>query len=272
MDAAAGGSGSVDGYGGGGRRRHAMAKGTAAAAVAAAVDMSSSVIRVAAGAAGGGDISDGAATSGAIAAAAAAAAAAGVATTSGAIAAAAAAAAGVAATTATAPRPVAVLPLFDSAGFDASYNRDRVSVTLPTPPGIRAAAVVSYITGHGSDAAASCGEFCPTSHHLFVNGREIDVLNFTQAGTAWGCADAVLYGSVPNQHGTWFYGRGGWCDGAAVDPWVVDVTDALRPPGSAANNTIWIKGLYGDQLEPTDPPPGTMAGYIMMQTLLVLYG
>ena len=26
----------------------------------------------------------------------------------------------------------------------------------------------------------------------------------------------VLQGSEPNEHGTWQYGRGGWCDGQEV--------------------------------------------------------
>ncbi|KXZ53253.1 hypothetical protein GPECTOR_7g1147 [Gonium pectorale] len=167
-------------------------------------------------------------------------------------------------------RPISLVPLFGSAAFDASYNRNREPVSFTTPYGTRRAVLVSYITGHGSDKHG-CGEFCPTSHHFFVNGIEAAVRNMTDAGTAWGCADAVLYGSVPNQHGTWFYGRGGWCDGAAVEPWAeeVDVGHVLRP--EYGNNTVWYKGLYGGS-DPEDPPEGFTAGYIMMQSLLVFYG
>ncbi|GIL60653.1 hypothetical protein Vafri_15188, partial [Volvox africanus] len=168
-------------------------------------------------------------------------------------------------------RPFGILPLFDSATFDGLYNAGRSEVAFFTPSRTRAAKIVSYITGHGSTTDTGCCEFFPTSHHLFINGLEVAVLNFTEAGTLWGCADAVLYGGVPNQHGTWIYGRGGWCDGAAVQPWVVDVSRVLRPPGSVGNNTIRYKGLYGDRREPIDPPEGSPAGYIMMQSLLVLY-
>ncbi|GIL83510.1 hypothetical protein Vretifemale_12023 [Volvox reticuliferus] len=168
-------------------------------------------------------------------------------------------------------RPFSILPLFDSATFDASYNTGRSEMVFPTPSRTRTATIVSYITGHGSTVDTGCCEFYPTSHHLFVNGLEVAVLNFTDAGTSWGCADAVLYGGVPNQHGTWVYGRGGWCDGAAVQPWVVDVSRVLRPPGSVGNNTVRYKGLFGDRREPIDPPGVSPAGYIMMQSLLVLY-
>ena len=36
------------------------------------------------------------------------------------------------------------------------------------------------------------------------------------AGTEWGCADRVLEGVTPNEHGTWHFGRMGWCDGQGV--------------------------------------------------------
>lgn len=48
-------------------------------------------------------------------------------------------------------------------------------------------------------------------------------------GTALGCAMRVKEGAVPNEHGTWLYGRGGWCDGLQVNPWRVDVTKQVGP-------------------------------------------
>ena len=44
--------------------------------------------------------------------------------------------------------------------------------------------------GHGSDEN-QCAEFCVTSHCFRVNGVEHWV-NFTQAGTPWGCTKTVL--------------------------------------------------------------------------------
>lgn len=53
-------------------------------------------------------------------------------------------------------------------------------------------------------------------HTLQVNGGKEFVVDFPTAGTQFGCADAVPNGSVPNEHGTWMYGRNGWCDGQQV--------------------------------------------------------
>ena len=78
------------------------------------------------------------------------------------------------------------------------------------------------------------------------------------------CSLQVLEGVVPNEHGTWMYGRNGWCNGQDVAPWVVDVTAALRPPGQP--NSIAYRGLFrGDAPHPTQPP-----GFIMMQSNLAL--
>ena len=74
-------------------------------------------------------------------------------------------------------------------------------------------------------------------------------------------------GAQPNEHGTWFYGRGGWCDGAAVQPWVADVAQWLRPAGQ--ENTVeywgWFRGA-----EPA-PAAGYTPGYILMQSSLVMH-
>lgn len=54
------------------------------------------------------------------------------------------------------------------------------------------------------------------------------------SGTALGCTERVKGGAVPNEHGTWLYGRGGWCDGLQVDPWRTDITKQVTqlPPFS----------------------------------------
>ncbi len=97
-----------------------------------------------------------------------------------------------------------------------------------------------------------------------MNGHQRHV-NFSEAGTPWGCADHAGDGAQPNEHGTWWYGRGGWCDGQQVEPWVVDVTAWLSPAGRV--NRVVYKGLY------LGAEPGTYGtpGYIMMQSSLVLY-
>lgn len=107
----------------------------------------------------------------------------------------------------------------------ADYNVNR-TLTVDVPDGATRVEVEALITGHGN-----C-EFEPTSHHFIINGvdfntNDIAFDRFRLAGTALGCTLQVPRGSLPNEHGTWYYGRNGWCDGQAVDPLVWDVTDAL---------------------------------------------
>ena len=59
------------------------------------------------------------------------------------------------------------------------------------------------------------------------------------AGTQWGCADRVTQGSVPNEHGTWQYGRAGWCDGQQVTrPATFAASSGALPPESA-DDVCW---------------------------------
>lgn len=48
-----------------------------------------------------------------------------------------------------------------------------------------------------------------------------------QSGSPLGCTTWVKHGAIPNEYGTWLYGRAGWCDGLQVDPWRTDVTNQV---------------------------------------------
>ena len=39
--------------------------------------------------------------------------------------------------------------------------------------------------------------------------------------------ETIIQGVVPNQWGTWGYGRAGWCPGQDVHPMVTDITDYI---------------------------------------------
>jgi Peptide-N-glycosidase F, C terminal len=82
---------------------------------------------------------------------------------------------------------------------------------------------VTLTTGHGGVQPTNCAEFCNHTHLFTVNGV-LHRQSFPEAQTASTCAERVAVGVVPNQHGTWYYGRGGWCPGQDVAPFVVDVT------------------------------------------------
>eukprot|EP01118_Nematostelium_gracile_P005349 TRINITY_DN1685_c0_g1_i4.p1 TRINITY_DN1685_c0_g1~~TRINITY_DN1685_c0_g1_i4.p1 ORF type:complete len:506 (+),score=71.59 TRINITY_DN1685_c0_g1_i4:412-1929(+) len=158
-------------------------------------------------------------------------------------------------------RPVNILPLFTGGVFNQSYNDAYIPRNFSVPAGTKKVEIVAVITGHGSDSE-NCGEFCPSSHHFIVNGNP-HVLTFSTAGTATGCADVVNLGGVPNEHGTWLYGRGGWCDGRDVAPWVVDITSEL----SENNNTI----TYFGWLNGAPPNPSSGFSVIDMTSHLVFW-
>lgn len=158
--------------------------------------------------------------------------------------------------------PFQIVPLFRGGTFDKNYNTKYSPHWFVQARGTEKVKLVSVITGHGSDNN-NCAEFCVTSHHFVVNKKQNYTRVFSNAGTAMGCADRVPEGVVPNEHGTWLYGRDGWCDGQEVLPWVVDITSALQP----SNNTIEYFGWFNN----TDPNPTRDPGKIIMYSYLVYY-
>lgn len=72
-----------------------------------------------------------------------------------------------------------------------------------------------FVSFHGGGVRSLCAARVPT------------VLD---PGSPLGCAMRVKEGALPNEYGTWLYGRGGWCDGLQVEPWVTDVTGQVSCP------------------------------------------
>ena len=85
---------------------------------------------------------------------------------------------------------------------------------------------------------------------------------FPEAASSAGCIEAIASGMTPNQAGTWWFGRGGWCPGLQVDPFVADVSAQALPGVSA---TLSYRGLLGN----ATPPDG--AGNIELNSVLVIY-
>jgi len=77
-----------------------------------------------------------------------------------------------------------------------------------------------------------------------------------------GCVDQIENGMVPNQGGTWWFGRGGWCPGQQVDPFIADATEAA-PPGTTATIT------YNAKLNGQAVPDGS--GNMRLSSWLVIY-
>ncbi|XP_061920137.1 uncharacterized protein si:dkey-256h2.1 [Entelurus aequoreus] len=146
-------------------------------------------------------------------------------------------------------RPFTVMSLYSGGTFNSTYNKMYLPIKFPVPVFTKKVELYAVITGHGSDENG-CGEFCVTSHHFLFNGVHNNSRTFDSAGSALGCAERVKDGAVPNEHGTWLYGRGGWCDGLQVDPWRVDVTQQLELSGFESNTVVYF-GLFGGK----DPDP-----------------
>jgi hypothetical protein len=157
-------------------------------------------------------------------------------------------------------RPFEVVHLFGGGGFGSTYNTERPPVTVPIPEGVVHAELRTLVTGHGS-AANQCAEFCAHVHTLEIGGKTFR-RGFPEAGTPIGCVAEVSQGMTPNQGGTWWFGRGGWCPGAPVAPWVVDVTELVVPGQDAV---IAYRGELGGRA----PPDGS--GDIVLDVSLVLY-
>jgi len=124
--------------------------------------------------------------------------------------------------------------------WDATYDDRHGIHTVYLPADAAHVELVAIITGHGNDAQG-CGEFCASEQTFSVNGGPACTASFPTAGTDDGCADRVgTAGSLPNQAGTWTYGRNGWCPGLAVDPLVWDISADVIP---GAENQIDYQAL-----------------------------
>ena len=64
-------------------------------------------------------------------------------------------------------------------------------------------------------------------------------------GQNYGCALQVPVGVIPNQSGTWVYGRGGWCPGQEVPVLTHDVTEMLT---LGSSHELGYLGLYNGEV------------------------
>lgn len=133
------------------------------------------------------------------------------------------------------------VPLFNGGSFNQDYNSQYEPLEIEIPSDATRVELYAVISGHGWGAdLENCAEFCNHTHHFSVNGTEY-VKDHPEAGDSRGCIDQISLGTTPNQYGTWPFGRGGWCPGMQVDPWIVDVTDSVQ---KGQVNTITYQGLF----------------------------
>jgi len=142
---------------------------------------------------------------------------------------------------------------------------------VATPAEATGFALRSLITGHGFGNTNNCAEFCPLEHGYSVN-------NQGHQKTVW--RDDCMETGVPGQQGTWTYPRAGWCPGADVRVWEIDVSADITP-GEPANIAYALSDYENTCLPEAEPCMGCTAGascndghgqpYYYMSALLVSY-
>ena len=157
-------------------------------------------------------------------------------------------------------KPKTATPLWTGGVFDSMYNTTRMPHVSTVPANTTRVEFLAIITGHGA-GTNQCAEFCNHQHRIDANGTSM-MKDFPEASTEEGCIAQIDSLMVPNQGGTWWFGRGGWCPGQQVTPWVVDLTDAAAPTEEL---TLVYEGLFGGNT----PPDG--AGDIQLASYLVTY-
>jgi hypothetical protein len=158
-------------------------------------------------------------------------------------------------------KPVSAKKLFEGNTLNDSYDSKYPPLSLDIPTGTKKAELYALITGHGAETD-QCAEFCNHTHHFKLNGGAEHVLDFPMAQSADGCRKRVNEGVVPNQFGTWYFGRGGWCPGFDVAPFRADLT-----PDVKSTNTLTYEAFIGTK----KPVAGSGYGNIHMTTYLVLW-
>ena len=123
-------------------------------------------------------------------------------------------------------RPQETFHLYGEGWIYEGSNALVEPVTVAIPAEATKVELATVISGHGSDANY-CGEFCNMEHHFVVNDGYEVLWDSPTAGTQWGCRNQVEDGAIPNQYGTWWYGRAGWCPGMQVPTVVTDITDQV---------------------------------------------
>ena len=117
--------------------------------------------------------------------------------------------------------------------FNPDYNENRPPIVFEVPDNAEKVEFVSYITGHGWGCAGcyNCAEFCNSRHIFTINGGTIEFQkDHESAGNNDYCMEleTIAQGVIPNQYGTWGYGRAGWCPGMDVSPYTVDITNFVN--------------------------------------------
>ena len=151
--------------------------------------------------------------------------------------------------------------------FTEEYN-DKFETLSFELTDVKSAKIYAFITGHGNGSEqANCAEFCPFESVFSVNGNDFQ-FDFANAGTSKGCYKMVADGVVPNQYGSWPYGRAGWCPGLDAKLIEFDVTDSLV---SGENTFDYSALLDGKTYSPVVTDPSGYRAEIYLSSYLVIW-
>lgn len=142
--------------------------------------------------------------------------------------------------------PVAAIPVWDQRtvvyGDPAkpiAGSAPPQTITLPTATSY---SLRTFVTGHGQGNANNCAEFCARDHTITAGSTpHVQEIWRTDCATT----------AAPGQQGTWKYSRAGWCPGADVVPWVLDVTADIA--GAATATFAYDVESYVNTCRPDAP-------------------
>jgi len=153
-----------------------------------------------------------------------------------------------------------LVQVFSGGSLNTEYNAAHEPAQASIPADATQTKLVVVTTGHGMDAQ-NCSEFCAHSHHFTIGETTFDQ-EFPSVGDQSGCAKTSGEGTVPNQGGTWWFGRAGWCPGREVIPYINDVTELVTPSSEA---TVSYEAKINGRA------PFANAGNINLRAYLVFY-
>lgn len=154
-------------------------------------------------------------------------------------------------------RAVQVLPLLSGyVGYGDPNNPPdnhlpEKQVALPSQ--LSGAKLWVFATGHGFGATENCAEFCQKQHTLVFNGT-------SDVQIPW--RDDCRTAGVPDQSGTFWYSRAGWCPGDDVVPRTWDVSTLVQ----AGSTASFDYGLQAYTNLETDVSP-----YWALSAALIIY-
>ena len=160
--------------------------------------------------------------------------------------------------------------------FNPEYDDNRPPTPFEIPSNAEKVEFVSYLTGHGwgNGTCYNCCEFCNSKHIFSVNGGVYEFeQSYPEASQTTHCMSLEMIGegTIPNQYGTWGYGRAGWCPGLDVDLNVTDITEYVL---TGEENIIDYNACRVSGTSCVTPPTCGTCGYcpeIAFSSYIVIY-